>query len=398
MKILVAHSFYRLPGGEDRYVAQQMQLLERRHTVALFSRRNDELEGGLSTAAVMTVSSSRDRRDLRQVIASFRPDVIHLHNAYPALGPAVHLEAQRAGIPLVMTVHNCRLRCPNGYMFTEGKLCNRCQGGNYSNAVLHHCFSDGRQAASYASSLWIQRFLLHTDEKVAIYVTPSQFMHDRMIGWGFPGSRVNVVRNFTDHRLGSADPGTYGIYLGRLSSEKGVDVLLQALSLADDPPFHICGEGPAMPALRELAAEKGLRNVHFLGQLPGHQVAAELHGSRFFVLPSLWDENAPIAALEAMAAGRPLVVTESGGLPELVSSGEGLICRRGNAEDLAAKIKLLAEDDRLCFETGSAALQRAAAEFTPEAHLQRLEGLYARVLGGAAPGGPDRALTTDNDG
>jgi glycosyltransferase involved in cell wall biosynthesis len=387
MRILVAHSFYRLPGGEDRYVGQQIQLLARRHDVELFSRRNEDLEGGLSTAALMTASSSQDRHDLRKAIRSFRPDLIHLHNAYPALGPAVHLEAQRAGVPLAMTVHNCRLRCPNGYMFTEGLVCHRCEGGNYSNAVLHHCFSDGKQAASYASSLWIHRFLLHTDEKVAMYITPSQFMHDRMVGWGFPGSSVSVVRNFTDHDAGNAEPGTYGIYLGRLSSEKGVDVLLQALRLAGDPPFHICGDGPAMSALRDVAARNGLQNTRFLGQLPGDQVAAELHGSRFFVLPSLWDENAPLAALEAMAAGRPLLVSESGGLPELVSSGEGLMCTPGDPQDLAAKIKSLAADDRLCSVAGSAALERAAAEFTPEAHLRRLEAVYEQVVGGARTGG-----------
>jgi glycosyltransferase involved in cell wall biosynthesis len=383
VRVLIAHSFYRLPGGEDRYVGQQIELLNRRHTVELFSRRNEELGGGLSTAVLMTASSSQDRGDLRRVIRSFRPDLIHLHNAYPALGPAVHLEAQRAGIPLVMTVHNCRLRCPNGYMFTEGKLCHRCEGGNYSNAVLHHCFSDGKQAASYASSLWVHRFLFHTDDKVAAYITPSQFMHDRMIGWGFDGSRVDVVRNFTDHHAGSAVPGTYGIYLGRLSSEKGVDVLLEALSLAGDPPFHICGDGPALPALKVLAAQRGLQNANFLGQLAGDQVAAELKGSRFFVLPSLWDENAPLAALEALAAGRPLVVTEGGGLPELISSGEGLMCRRGDPADLAAKMKSLATDDRLCREAGSAALERAAAEFTPEAHLRHLEAVYSKVVGGA---------------
>jgi glycosyltransferase involved in cell wall biosynthesis len=375
----VAHSFYRRPGGEDRYVSQQMDLLALRHAVELFSRRNDDLGGGLSTAARMTISASADRDDLRQVIHRFKPEVIHLHNAYPALGPAVHLEAQRAGIPLVMTVHNCRLRCPNGYMFTEGELCRRCESGNYSNAVLHHCFADAKQATSYATSLWLHRFVLHLDDKVAAYITPSQFMHDRMLDWGFPETRVNVVRNFTDHLAASAEPGRYGIYVGRLSSEKGVDVLLTALSLAGDPPFLICGDGPMRGPLEALGRDKGLRNTRFMGQLPAGDIAEQLQGSRFFVLPSLWDENAPLAALEAMAAGRPLLVTEGGGLPELVRSGEGLLCRRGDAPDLAQKIGTLSHDDDLCRRAGTAALNRAAAEFTPSAHLGRLEQIYEKA-------------------
>lgn len=332
----------------------------------------------------MTLGSRNDREELRDAIERFRPDLIHLHNAYPALGPAVHLEAERAGVPLVMTVHNCRLRCPNGYMFTEGKLCRRCEGGNYSNAVLHHCFADGKQAASYASSLWIHRFLLRLDDKVAAYVTPSGFMRDRMLSWGFAGSRVGVVRNFTDHHAADAEPGAYGIYVGRLSSEKGVDLLLRALSLAGDPPFRVCGDGPLMTQLEAVAAETRLRNIRFLGHVPPAKIADQLSGARYLALPSLWDENAPLAALEAMAAGRPLLVSDGGGLPELVSSGEGLICRRGDPADLAGKIRSLTEDDALCLKAGTAALARAAAEFTPDAHLRRLEQLYSKV----AAGGP----------
>jgi glycosyltransferase involved in cell wall biosynthesis len=381
MRILIAHSFYRRPGGEDRYVQQQIDLLGARHTVELFSRRNDDLGGGVSTAARMTASSASDRGALRGVIDRFRPDLIHLHNPYPSLGPAVHLEAQRAHVPLVMTVHNCRLRCPNGYMFTEGKPCRRCESGNYINAALHHCFADAKQATSYATSLWIHRFLFHLDNKVSAFITPSTFMHDRMLEWGFPPRVVNVVRNFTDHHSGDANPGSYGIYVGRLSSEKGVDVLLEALKLAGDPPFRIVGDGPMMLSLQDLAQRRHLSNTRFLGQLASDDVAQQLRDSRFLALPSLWDENAPLAALEALAAGRPLLITEGGGLPELVTSGEGLSCRRGDAQDLAEKISLFRSDDSLCRRAGSAALARARAEFAPEAHLRRLEAIYAKVGG-----------------
>jgi glycosyltransferase involved in cell wall biosynthesis len=382
MRVLIAHSFYRRPGGEDRYVEQQMDLLLPQHEVELFSRHNEDLGGGVSTAARMTASSPQERRALRQVIDRFHPDLIHLHNAYPALGPAVHLEAQRAGIPLVMTVHNCRLRCPNGYMFTEGQPCRRCEAGNYSNALVHHCFSDSKQAASYASALWVHRFMLRLDNKVSSFITPSEFMHDRMLEWGFPRERVNVARNFTDHPLGTPDPGRYGIYVGRLSSEKGVNVLLEALAIAGDPPFRIVGDGPVMPALRDLAHERALRNTRFLGQLPSGEVAQHLRGARFLALPSLWDENAPLAALEAMSAGRPLLVTKGGGLPELVRSGEGFVCRRDDARDLADKIQLISSDDDLCRAAGAAALARANAEFTPTAHLRRLEEIYESVTAG----------------
>jgi glycosyltransferase involved in cell wall biosynthesis len=286
-------------------------------------------------------------------------------------------------------------------MFTEGKPCRRCEGGNYSNALLHHCFSDTKQAASYASALWLHRFILRLDDKVSAYITPSEFMHDRMLEWGFAPERVNVVRNFTDHQSGTPAPGRYGIYVGRLSSEKGVNVLLEALAIAGDPPFRIVGDGPVMSALRDLARERALRNTRFLGQLPSGEVGHQLREARFLALPSLWDENAPLAALEAMTAGRPLLVTQGGGLPELVRSGEGLVCRRDDARDLADKIQLLSSDDDLCRAAGRAALERAEAEFTPEAHLRRLEEIYERVIadpsGGSSRPRSDPSPASDDD-
>jgi glycosyltransferase involved in cell wall biosynthesis len=379
MRVLIAHSFYRRPGGEDRYVQQQIQLLRLHHAVELFSRRNDDLRAGMSTAAEMTASAPSQRRALRDAIAAFRPDLIHLHNAYPGLGPAVHLEAQRANVPLVMTVHNSRLRCPNGYMFTEGQPCRRCESGNYSNALVHHCFSTGSQALTYAGSLWLHRFFLQLDKKVTAFITPSQFMYDRMLDWGFPEPLLSVVRNFTDHFSDDTKPGEYGMCLGRLSSEKGLDVLLEALALAGDPPFHIVGDGPLMTWLQQIAEEKRLKNTLFLGRLSTVEVAQQLQGSRFLAVPSLCDENAPLAALEAMAVGRPLIVSEMGGLPELVSSGEGLVCRRHDARDLAEKILLLLQSEEACLKAGSAALKRAQTEFTPEVHLRGLEDVYTRV-------------------
>ena len=111
--------------------------------------------------------SPRIRADVESAIRTFRPDVIHIHNSYPAFGPAVFLGARNFGIPLVMTVHNYRLRCPNGYMFTEGSICTRCTDGAYHNAVLHPCFPTKEQSIAYASSLWLHRFVLKLEGSIS---------------------------------------------------------------------------------------------------------------------------------------------------------------------------------------------------------------------------------------
>lgn len=385
MRILIAHSFYRLPGGEDRYVTQQLALLRGSHEVELLSARNEELDESLATVGQM-IFSRAGIADVEAAIRRFRPDVVHVHNVYPGFGPAVHLAAARVGVPLVMTVHNSRLRCPNGLMFTEGQICRRCEAGLYVHATLHPCFPSRTQAGAYAMSLWIHRFLLRLEHKVALFVAPSVFMREQLLRWGIGPARVRMIRNFTDAPAASSSfLGEFGVYAGRLSKEKGLDVLLRALKLAGDPPFTVIGDGPEMHTLERLAADLGLRRVVFVGRVPPEQVRALLERARFGAFPSPVHENAPLAALETMAAGRPLLVTSRGGLPELADAGRGLLCSPDDVRDMADKILLLMSEDDLCRRAGEAALAFARDELGPVSHKARLEDAYETVAAVTRP-------------
>ncbi len=378
MRILVAHSFYRLAGGEDRYVRQQVELLGRRHDVSLLERSNRALETGIGTAAKMTYSL-RQNAAVEKAIRQFRPDVIHLHNPYPSLGPAVHLSAARWGIPLVTTSHNFRLRCPNGLMFTEGSPCRRCEHGAYENAVVHHCFPTDSQALAYASALWMHRFVLRLERRVRVFVAPSRFMRTRLLEWGIGADRTALIPNYTDMPPGDATPGEAGVYLGRLSAEKGLDHLLRALVVAGDPPFRFIGAGPLRDHLASQIGELGLRNARLIGKLDREGVARELRAARFAAFSSNWDENAPLAALEAMASGRPLLVTRTGGLAELVETGTGISCAVGDVDGMGAAIRRLMDDDAICRTLGERGLMLADTEYGPGTHLERLEAVYERV-------------------
>jgi glycosyltransferase involved in cell wall biosynthesis len=383
VRILIAHSFYRVAGGEDRYVRQQVELLGARHEVLLLERSNTELQEGIRTAARMTYSRD-ERAGIDREIDAFRPDVIHLHNPYPSLGPVVHLAAEARRIPLVVTVHNFRLRCPNGLNFTHGAPCRRCEGGAYANAVIHHCFPTAAQSTAYAFTLWMHRFVLGLERRVGVFVAPSRFMSDRLREWGIPSDRTALIRNYTDLPIGDASPGSAGMYLGRLSGEKGLDILLRALRAAGDPPFRFVGEGPAAAQLQRLSRELGLQHVRFLGRLDREGVVQELRLARFVAFSSRWDENAPLAALEAMAAGRPLIVTRTGGLSELVASGAGISCEVGDVDGLAEAVTRLASDDELCRSCGTRGLELAASEYSPGRHLARLDEVYEGVAGAVA--------------
>lgn len=382
MRVLVAHCFYRVSGGEDRHVLAAVELLQARHAVGMLGRRNQDLRHGLRAAARMTWSPAMTD-EVERELKRFRPDVVHLHNAYPALGPAVHLAAARRGVPLIMTVHNQRLRCPNGLQFTAGVRCRRCQSGRYLKAVTHPCFPSRGQASAYATSLWLHRFAFRLEDRTRLFIAPSHFMRARLVDWGIAAGRAVTVRHFIESRPdASPEVGSYGLFLGRLSAEKGLPELLQALRIAGDPPFHVAGDGPLEGALRRLAAELGLRRIRFLGRLDGAAVQQVLMAARYLALPSLSDESSGLAAMEAMAEGRPLLVSVAGALPELVGEGAGLTWPQGrDIGVLAARLRRLVDDDRFCREAGARALEFARRELTPAAHLRDLEGAYAAAVG-----------------
>jgi glycosyltransferase involved in cell wall biosynthesis len=199
--------------------------------------------------------------------------------------------------------------------------------------------------------------------------------------WGIPDERVTLIRNYTwPMAAANSVPGEHGAYVGRLSREKGVHVLLEALRNAGDPRFLIVGDGPEAMQLRRTASRLGLRSTSFLGEMPAEGVIRVLRTARFVVLPSLWNENAPLVALEAMARGRPLLVSSVGGLPELAADGRGWSCQPGDIFGLARQIGLLMRDDAMCRQAGDAALAFARDELTPSRHRVRLEHAYRSLI------------------
>jgi glycosyltransferase involved in cell wall biosynthesis len=265
-------------------------------------------------------------------------------------------------------------------MFTAESICDRCERGAYYNALLHPCFPGKKQALAYASSLWIHRFVLTLEKRVSLFVCPSQYMYTRLERWGIPEEKLRIIRNFTSPVPDPPQlPGEYGAYVGRLSGEKGVHVLLRALAIAQDPPFKIVGDGPESERLRGVASKLNLARTEFLGHLPEPAVDEVLRKARFAVVPSLLDENAPLAALEAMARGRPLIVSAVGGLRELAGGGRGRIARPGDAADLAANLDSLMKDTDACRRAGAAALAFVEDELAPARHLRHLEEAYRHV-------------------
>ena len=277
-----------------------------------------------------------------RLIDDFRPDVIHAHGIYHHLTNAILAPARQRGVPIVYTLHDYKLICPAYHFYTpQNGVCERCRGGRQWRCLTNRC-TQGPLAmdALYALEGWIQWHGGALRSAVARFVGPCRFIVDKFAEHGFPREKLRYVPNFfesADDAPAAADEvaalrqarGRHILYFGRLSPEKGVDVLIDAAAAAN-APLTIVGDGPQRDALERQARALGARCL-FTGHLKGAALWAEVEAATAVALPSLWYEIAPKSVLEAQARGKPVVTTRIGGLPELVEDGEnGLLVEPGD--------------------------------------------------------------------
>ncbi len=334
-----------------------------------------------AAAAARMVWSPQSRRGLARVIDDFRPDVVHLHNIYHQLSPSVLAAARAAGVPCVLTLHDYKLACPSYQLLDHGARCDACVTAGPLAAARRRC-KDGSLTAStlLAVESWLHRTLRAYDP-VQVFVSPSRFLADVMRRAGVYPDRMHVVNHFVDvAALPVKDtPGGGVLYAGRLSAEKGVDVLIEAVAaLPDGAPVDIAGDGPARPALEELARRRAPGRIRFHGRLDKARLHALVRASAVVVVPSRWHENQPMAVLEAFGCGVPVVGTDLGGLPELIDAGvDGDIVPADDPAALAAALRRMLADLDRAQAMGRAGRAKIERDFTPAAHLSRLRDAYA---------------------
>jgi glycosyltransferase involved in cell wall biosynthesis len=329
--------------------------------------------------------STSARAGLARVLAEFRPDVVHLHNIYHQLSPSVVAAARDAGVPCVLTLHDYKLACPNYQMLDNGRLCDACVTGGPLQAARRAC-KDGSRAAStlLAVESWLHRRLGAYDG-IGVLLAPSRFLAGVLDRAGVYPDRLRVLRHPAEPLTPKAEPGGGVVFAGRLAYEKGVDVLIEAAArLPAGVPVDVAGDGPAAGSLRELADRVAPGRVRFHGRLDRDRLHELIRASAVAAVPSRWYENQPLAVLEAFACGVPVVGTDLGGLPELITPGvDGEIVGAGDPSALAAALTgVVAVPDR-AFAMGRAGRDKVSREFRPDDHLDGLRAAYAACFAGA---------------
>lgn len=377
VRVLMVNKFHYLRGGSETYHFAVGEGLERAgHEVAWFAMEDPnnlpcrqsrhfvsasdytgktspvkKLKDGLSL-----VYSFEARRKFEALLEEFRPDVIHLNLVHRQLTFSI-LDApylERHLVPVVYTAHDYIPVCPNCTMLDgAGEVCDACLDGRFRHCVEHRCVKGSRakSALAAAEAAFLRRHGSY--RRIDRIVAPSEFMRAKLLEGGFPAERVVRMRNFAKEevldRARSDEDRTdrdrpYLLYFGRLSREKGVDVLVEAfLSISNRIPgwrLVVAGEGPERDAIEaQLASHPDGGRVELVGFQRGDALSAYAERASLAIASSRWRENMPYSIIEALAAGTPVVGTRIGGIPELVSeSVTGFTAEPGDAGSLADAI------------------------------------------------------------
>lgn len=402
MKILMVNKFLYPRGGAETYMLRIGEELTRRgHQVEYFGMYDEKNTvgnaEGLTTANMdfhasgaekllypfRIIYSGEARRKMRQVIDRFHPDIIHFNNINFQLTPSVILAGAERNIPMVQTVHDLQMLCPNHMMMEFGtwKLCEECSGKKCKMACVRKKCIHGSRAKSLIGAIEGTIYTSsHVYDRVARYICPSRFIEEKLLTVPRYAGKTTMIHNFLSKTAEIDVPkGDYVLYFGRLSEEKGIDRILAACRLLPEIPFVIAGGGP----LEELCRTCELPNVRFVGFKTGRELRELVAAARFTLHLSLWYENCPLALLESQSLGTPVLCNRIGGMPELVEEGKtGVLNDTFTPEAYAEKIRALYSDSALLDEMARNCRAKKESMMTLDRYCDRLLEIYMEEIGG----------------
>ncbi|MEV0738266.1 glycosyltransferase family 4 protein [Streptomyces sp. NPDC050549] len=411
MHVLVVHNRYNSaqPSGENKVVDQEVELLRAAgHRVELFERRSDDIGArsllGKVAVPLLVPWNPAVRTELAAKLRTERPDVVHVHNVFPLLSPAVLAACADAGVPAVATLHNYTQVCPPGTLQRDGRPCTECVGSTPLPAVRHGCYRNSRLATvPLAVSLSVNRRRWWTGVERFLCISAAQ--RDVLVRSGMPAERLAVKHNFVpEPGIRREGGGEQVLYLGRLAEAKGVRLLMAAWDEVAATggvgvPLAIAGTGPLEKEVTAWAA--GRDDVRYVGLLDPAECRKAIARSVAVVAPSTWLEAFGLVVVEAMAAGVPTVAAGHGAFVELVEDGvTGLLHKPGDTASLASGIRRIAADPERNRGMGEAARRRYEQGFSPAVGLERLLEEYRTAIAGRsalARGGDTHAGRGDGD-
>lgn len=404
MKILMVNKFHHVVGGSERYFFGLGEMFSAMGDEVLTFSMKDEQNvpspqsryfirhidfnepAGIVTLihnSIHVLYSFEAKKNFSRLLDDEKPDIIHLNIFQSQLTASIVDAAVSRGIPIVYTAHEMKSICPNYQMLNHGKICEKCLDGNYWHCFREGCMKDSRAKSLLASMEAYVYKIRQTYKKMNLVITPSDFYRRKIEQAGVMQCPVRYMRNFLPEETtydGSAKDGGYLLYFGRLSREKGILTLIRSYAVSGTSlKLYIAGQGAMEEKIFALIDELGLQDrVIVLGFLSGERLSELVREATAVCLTSEWYENGPYSIMEAQSFGRPALVTDIGGLPEVVEDGrDGVVCRMGDIASIADGIRKI-EAGRPWDTMGIAA--RAREKYDARAYAEELRRLYTEII------------------
>lgn len=401
LKILQINKFHFLKGGSERHVFDlSKKLRDAGHEVLHFSMEDNRNSIGtreekryfidridfnkFSIKNIIKLFYNYDAvKKLKKIIKEEKPDIVHLHNFAHHFSPVILSVIKKSKIPIIQTLHDYKLICPNYKLFSCGEICTKCKGGKYYNCFSRKCMKDSYLKSLLASleAYYVKFFKFYNN--IDFFIAPSRYMKEKMIEFGFSEDKIDVMYNFVNIQStieSVASQEKYLLYFGRLANEKGVDFLVESMLEVKNEKLNlkIVGFGPIYSKLKEKIEGLGLNErVKLLGYKSGSELEGLIDSAEAVVMPSLWPENMPYSLLEAMSRGKVVIVSRVGGMAELIDGKNGMTFERDSIASLLGKIKSLDSIDNN--QMGKLARERVS-KLTSENYLEKLLGAYYTLV------------------
>jgi len=413
VKILFVHTRHYASGGDSTYSFGLSSLLKKAgHHVSFFAMRaagnlpdpntdlfvshidfkalnqKKSLSNGLKVLT-RSVYSREARAQFGRLLHRLQPDLIHIQSLHGHITPSVLFEAENRDIPVVWTLHDYKLLCPNTHFLIDGtgEICEACSGGKFFQAALKRCKKNSRAASTVASiEAYVHQWLKIRD-RVRFFISPSKFLRSKFIENNFPAEQVIHLPNMLPEsfsmqrhpeRTFEGQAENYFLFYGRITNIKGIDTLLQAARIKPGIRFKLVGAADQAykPVLQSLPS-----NVEYSSPKTGRSLKREIMNARAVIVPSIWYENQPYSILEAFSQGKPVIASDLGGMPELVEDHKrGLLFAPGDADALATSISVLHHSPDQAKSYGQAAQEYVFNEHGPEVHYRRIMNIYGDIL------------------
>ena len=408
MKILHVILFYYNRGGDNTYHFSLMKILEKKgHKNIVFSMHHpqnfeseyskyfvshidyaEEIKKGNLFSAVKVLSkaifSLEAKRNMERLIKDEKPDLVHVQSLHHHITPSIFYPIKKHGIPIVWTLHDYSLICPNTSFLSHGNICEKCKKNKIYWAIFKKCKKDSLGASVIAMLETSVHRILGITEFVDVFITPSRFLRNKLIEFGIDEEKIECLNNILEIKPtnGTYDEEGYVLYIGRLSKEKGIKTLINAVMQIDSCRLKIVGEGQIQEELTSFVKEKGGHSkIEFLGHKKHEEVIELIRRSSFVVVPSEWYENYPYSVLESFACGKAVIGARIGGIPEMVEDYKtGLTFESGNVDELISKIKYFIDNPEKTTKMGQNARMFFEKELNAEKHYEELIKIYKKIV------------------